>query len=618
MVSLPAYTAPPEVSVLETYFAKETKKSIWEQVHVLVDPACGGLPRLIHEYNDTYPKGNNMRLDDPDKMLSVPKFNNGHNGPNDDDTDGGSSDPSDRFNPSPLTGTEISSIKHSFERNQRRRNQYHSAYIRIHVDGKKVATFSSHESLFEPMTIPLSASCIEVFGEDNEGSLLLAVFPLDCFGTVNDDQELEVTHEGGQTIRVVISPIFGQSGEVTERLIQINYSEPYRLARVDDLRPYLSIGEIGPHIHLGEGDFYPPTNIKVIGVGGAGCNAVNRMIDAEVSGVEFIAANTDLQALRKSRAPVKIQLGSRLTKGLGAGADPNIGREAALEDTEKIIEVIEGADMVFVTTGLGGGTGTGAAPIIASLATELTALTVAVVTKPFHFEGKRRMQQAEQGLRELYECVDTLITIPNERLLHALDRNVSLSGAFKVADDVLRQAVQSISDLIIVPGLINLDFADVKAIMCGMGLALMGVGQASGEHRALEATQQAICSPLLEEATIEGAKAVLINIAGGADLTLHEVNEASSIIREAVDNDANIIFGAVVDESLLGEMKITIIATGFNKESVSADLSVARPALPIETPRYIRKSSDEFPHMPSKPVQSDDLDIPTYVRRRAD
>src|SRR6266403_491053 len=318
-------------------------------------------------------------------------------------------------------------------------------------------------------------------------------------------------------------------------------------------------------------DDEPPitgARIKVIGVGGGGGNAVNRMIDSGIEGIEFVVANTDLQALKRSRAPVKIQLGGRLTKGLGAGADPEVGRQAALEDTDKIIEVLEGSDMVFVTTGLGGGTGTGGAPIVASLATELGALTVAVVTKPFHFEGRRRMQQAEQGLRELRECVDTVITIPNERLLHTVERGVSLSDSFRVADDVLRQAVQGISDLITVPGLINLDFADVKSIMSGMGMALMGAGRASGENRAIEATQQAISSPLLEEATIQGAKGVLINITGGSDLTLFEVNAASSIIRESADEDANIIFGAVIDENLGDEMRITVIATGFQRESV--------------------------------------------------
>jgi cell division protein FtsZ len=357
--------------------------------------------------------------------------------------------------------------------------------------------------------------------------------------------------------------------------------------------------------------------IKVIGVGGGGGNAVNRMIEAGIEGIEFLVANTDLQALKRSRAPIKIQLGSRLTKGLGAGANPLMGRDAALEDTEKIIEVLEGADMVFVTTGLGGGTGTGAAPIIASLATELNALTVAVVTKPFHFEGRRRMQQAEQGLRELRECVDTVITIPNERLLHTVERTVSLADSFKVADDVLRQAVQGISDLITVPGLINLDFADVKAIMQGMGLALMGAGRASGEHRAMEATQQAISSPLLEEATIEGAKGVLINITGGADLTLFEVNEASSIIREAADEDANIIFGAVIDESLRDEMKITVIATGFDKESADSGQQTHN-AMQSAPPRYTQRPGDDLARPSVAPGRADDLDVPTFIRKKAD
>jgi len=358
--------------------------------------------------------------------------------------------------------------------------------------------------------------------------------------------------------------------------------------------------------------------IKVIGIGGGGSNAVNRMIEAGIEGIEFLVANTDLQALKRSRAPIKIQLGSRLTKGLGAGADPNVGREAALEDTDKIIEVLEGADMVFVTTGLGGGTGTGAAPIIASLATELDALTVAVVTKPFQFEGRRRMQQADQGLRELRECVDTVITIPNERLLHTVDRGVSLSDSFRVADDVLRQAVQGISDLITVPGLINLDFADVKSIMQGMGMALMGAGRATGENRAIEATQQAISSPLLEEATIQGAKGVLINITGGPDLTLFEVNAASSIIRESADDDANIIFGAVIDETLTDEMKITVIATGFDREATSIASAAATTAIPAPPPRYVARPADDLPRPMMGTPRVDDLDVPTFIRMKAD
>src|SRR3979411_2558976 len=311
-----------------------------------------------------------------------------------------------------------------------------------------------------------------------------------------------------------------------------------------------------------------PAKIKVIGVGGGGCNAVNRMIRAKLEGVEFITANTDLQALKLSQAPVKLQIGAKLTKGLGAGANPEVGRKAALEDTGKIIEELEGSDMIFLTTGLGGGTGSGAAPVVASLASELGALTVAVVTKPFNFEGKRRRVQAEHGIRALRDTVDTLITIPNERLLNFVERATSLGEAFKIADDVLRQAVQGISDLITVPGEINLDFADVRTTMHGMGLALMGTGVSSGEHRAVEATQRAISSPLLEEASIEGAKGVLVNITGGTDLTLFEVNEASTIIREAADDEANIIFGAVIDERMQNQMKITVIATGFDRQII--------------------------------------------------
>jgi len=308
----------------------------------------------------------------------------------------------------------------------------------------------------------------------------------------------------------------------------------------------------------------PAAKIKVLGVGGGGGNAVNRMIDADLKGIEFMAVNTDLQALRKCRAPLKLQLGRALTRGLGAGADPEIGRKSALEDTEAILESLDGADMVFITAGLGGGTGSGAAPILASLASEIGALTVAVVTKPFGFEGRRRLSVADQSVEELRSAVDTLITIPNERLLNFVERGTPLFEAFRIADDVLRQAVQGISDLITVPGEINVDFADVKTIMTGMGMALMGTGVAKGENRAIEAAQRAISSPLLEETSIQGAKGVLINISGGTDLTLHEVAEAAQIISEAVDPDANIISGMVIDESLDEAMKVTVIATGFD------------------------------------------------------
>jgi cell division protein FtsZ len=307
--------------------------------------------------------------------------------------------------------------------------------------------------------------------------------------------------------------------------------------------------------------------IKVIGVGGGGNNAVNRMIDSGMEHIEFIVANTDLQALRMSRAATKIQLGVKLTNGLGAGANPEIGRKGALEDSDKLIEAMEGADMVFVTAGLGGGTGTGAAPIIASLASEMGALTVAVVTKPFAFEGKRRMQQAERGIAELMESVDTTIVIPNEKLL-AVAENAGFFESFRIADDILRQGVQGISDIITIPGIINRDFADVKAIMAGMGYAVMGTATASGEHRTVEAAQRAIASPLLEAGAIDGARGILINITGSNSLKLAEVQQACTIIQNAAHEDANIIFGAVLDEKMKDAVKITVIATGFKEEDM--------------------------------------------------
>jgi cell division protein FtsZ len=396
--------------------------------------------------------------------------------------------------------------------------------------------------------------------------------------------------------------------------------------------------------------------IKVIGVGGGGGNAVNRMIDARMEGVEFVVANTDLQALQMSRAPIKIQLGVKLTNGLGAGANPEVGRRGALEDADKIIEALEGADMVFVTAGLGGGTGTGAAPIIASLASEMGALTVAVVTKPFAFEGKRRMSQAEKGMAELIESVDTMIVIPNEKLL-AVAQNAGFFESFRVADDILRQAVQGISDIITIPGIINRDFADVKAIMAGMGYAVMGTSIAKGERRALEAAQRAIASPLLEAGAIDGARGILINITGSSSLRLAEVNEASTIIQSAAHEDANIIFGAVLDEKMKEEVKITVIATGFKTDqtkpreghitAAAAAISNARtasaftPKQPTELPRaqaasHVPVTSQPTPHRtPSAPAretpslekvktsvsgkfEEDDLDVPAFIRKRGD
>jgi cell division protein FtsZ len=357
-----------------------------------------------------------------------------------------------------------------------------------------------------------------------------------------------------------------------------------------------------------------PAKIKVIGVGGGGGNAVNRMIASNLRGIEFVAANTDLQALGKCKAQIKLQLGEQITRGLGAGADPDIGRKAALEDTEKVLEMMDGADMIFLTAGMGGGTGTGALPILASLASEIGALTVAVVTKPFGFEGRRRMHQAEVGIEELRGSVDTLITIPNERLLNFVERGTPLAEAFRIADDVLRQAVQGISDLITIPGEVNVDFADVRAIMSGMGMALMGTGIAKGENRALEAAQRAISSPLLEETSIEGAKGVLINISGGRDLALHEVAEAARVIQSAVDADANIITGMVIDEALEEEMKVTVIATGFRYTGESLDVPAVHRSTPAVLPRPAapQPARAAAPPEPTPEPQESEERVPFY------
>ena len=374
-----------------------------------------------------------------------------------------------------------------------------------------------------------------------------------------------------------------------------------------------------------------PAKIKVIGVGGGGCNAVNRMIRAKVEGVEFIAANTDLQALKLSQAPVKLQLGAKLTKGLGAGANPEVGRKAALEDTDKIIEALEGSDMIFITAGLGGGTGSGAAPVVASLAGELGALTVAVVTKPFTFEGKRRMSQAEQALQELIGAVDTVIVIPNERLMDTVERGTSFFDAFRIADDILRQAVQGISDIITVPGIINRDFADVKAIMSGQGYAVMGTAVATGANRAVDAANRAIASPLLEDNSIHGAQGILINICGSPNLTLHEVHEASSIIQKAAHENANIIFGAVQDEAMKDGVKITVIAAGFkeaNKKNVhqkpqflpktwKAGREDAVAAAAAATSQSVVQQVHQNVREVAPDVRTDDLDVPTFLRRQA-
>ena len=361
------------------------------------------------------------------------------------------------------------------------------------------------------------------------------------------------------------------------------------------------------------------TKFKVIGVGGGGSNAVARMMGEGMEGVEFCVLNTDLQALQSSPVPRKIQIGAKLTNGLGAGADPAIGRQAALEDTERIIEYLQGADMVFVTAGLGGGTGTGAAPVVASLARELGALTVAVVTKPFAFEGLRRTQQAERGLADLASTVDTVIAIPNDRLLKLLPRGTSFVAAFQSADDVLRQAVQGISDIIVTPGLINRDFSDIKATMLGMGLAVMGTATSSGEDAAVEAARQAITCPLLEEGGITGARSLLINITGSSKLGLHEISEACTLIREATGRtDVQLTFGVVLNESLDDAVKITVIATGFQPiEAAPAQFVPQVQAVPDPEPEPALAPPPviQMPVHPSAVPAQDELDTPAYLRR---
>ena len=351
--------------------------------------------------------------------------------------------------------------------------------------------------------------------------------------------------------------------------------------------------------------------IRVVGVGGGGTNAVNRMVDAGLKGVEFIAVNTDAQALLMCDADIKMHIGGKITQGLGAGANPEVGREAAEESRDEIREALKGSDMVFVTAGKGGGTGTGAAPVIAEVAKELGALTVGVVTRPFSFEGKRRSDQAEEGIRELRDKVDTVIIIPNDRLLQVVEKRTSIIDAFRVADDVLRQGVQGITDLITVPGLINLDFADVKAIMKDAGSALMGIGLASGENRAAEAAKAAISSPLLES-SVEGATGILLNITGGSDLGLFEVNEAAEVISSAADANCNIIFGAVIDDEIKDEVKVTVIATGFDRQAKRGRVIRAGQEAPTVSEPTTPLAPEE--ELPDFEIGEDVLDIPTFLR----
>ena len=377
-------------------------------------------------------------------------------------------------------------------------------------------------------------------------------------------------------------------------------------------------------------DIDSPANIKVIGVGGAGGNAVNRMIEAGLSGVQFIAINTDVQVLDRNLAGKKIQIGKRLTKGLGAGANPDIGRQAVEEDREEIGEILDGADMVFITCGLGGGTGTGAAPVVAEIARQRGALTVAIVTKPFNFEGNKRMQKAESGLRELKERADSLIIIPNERLLSVVDKSTRLTEAFAYADEILHQATKGISDLIAVPGLVNCDFADVKTVMLERGDALMGTGIASGEDRAEQAAKQAISSPLLEDVSMAGAAGVLINITGGEDMSLNDVNQATTIINQAAGADANIIFGAVIDPNFKDQIRVTVIATGFG-DAGEMSVEEEEPITKSEPGKVMSLFPEQPTVFPIRKVaggnngrgrtpafQSENTKIPAYIRRLDD
>lgn len=371
-----------------------------------------------------------------------------------------------------------------------------------------------------------------------------------------------------------------------------------------------------------------PARIKVLGIGGGGCNAVDNMIRSELRGVEFIAANTDVQALRASLSPVKIQLGARLTKGLGAGANPEVGKSAALEDIQRIKEGLLDTDMLFIAAGMGGGTGTGGAPVVAKLAREMGVLTVAVVTRPFFFEGRKRSSQADHGIQELEEVVDTLITIPNDRLLSVSGKDTRLEEAFRMADDVLLQAVKGITDIITVPGIINVDFADVMTVMSGMGKALMGTGSATGESRGTQAAQAAVCSPLLEDVSIEGATGILINITGSCkSLTLDQVKDAVALVQKEAHDEANIIFGAVKDEELGEELRATVIATGFRRTAQREEAQPLRavvggsrdPRRDLDVPTFRRAQLQNVaPPKRKEKVDVEDLDIPTFLRKQAD
>lgn len=473
----------------------------------------------------------------------------------------------DRWSPVPLDGKELSLLREELQAEGRRLETFSPRYIRVSVDGNEVAVFSPQATACEPFTIPLSASFIEILGEDESGELLLAFVALTDLNPARPFETLEFRSNAGEIeITLRVSAVTNENRENTNWRVEVGCVSAKVLRATEPCSThdfYPTATGSSQAIALASGN--PVVKILVVGVGSGGTNAIDHLLAGGIKNASFAAFNTDVQALQRSRAPVRFLLGGQSRKGHGMGADVSRGRDAALKDAEEIIKILDGTDMVFITTGLGGGTGTGAAPIIASLAMDLGILTVGVVTTPFEFEGSRRSRQAKEGLADFRQSVDALITIPNDLLLRKLNRTVPLKEAFTVIDDVLKQALKSIIDLLVVPGLINIDFADLRTIITGTGTAFFGTGTGYGEARSLASVQEAMSSSFLERESIGGAKGVLVNITGGKDLTLHEVNEAATIVREAADIEANIIFGAIIDENLADEMKVTIVATGFEQ-----------------------------------------------------
>ncbi len=472
----------------------------------------------------------------------------------------------ERLSPIPLDAKELSLLREQLQAESLRLENFSPHYIRVNVDGQEVAYFSPQATACEPFMIPLSASFIEILGEDEAGDLLLAFVTLTDLNPVHssENQEFRST-AGGVEITIIVSLVTSETHGSENWKVQVNCVNTKVLRATEPCKAH----DFYPKsMHLSDAIGLDSSNstvkILVVGVGSGGNNTIDYMLGEGIRNATFAAFNTDVQALQCSRAPIRFQLGGQSKKGQGTGSDVYRGREAALNDTEEIIKVLYGADMVFITTGLGGGTGTGAAPVIASLAMDLGILTVGIVTTPFEFEGRMRFKQAQQGLAQLQQSTDALITIPNDSLLKKLHRRTSLKEAFSVIDNVLKHALKSILDLLARPGLINVDLADLRTILSGAGTVFFGTGTAHGEARSLACVEEAMSSSFLNRESIAGARGVLVNVTGGSNLTLHEVNEAASIVHENADDDANIIFGAIIDETLADKMRVTIVATGFD------------------------------------------------------